>query len=116
MTPRKWFLVGAIFAVVGVLVAAFGIFYGNFSPRGYVQDRYSRAASHDIGRDAIAYTSNRPPSAVAKEVTDFRDGELSVRFEGISGRIDQGAGVLFNLKPNGDYLTIRAGMSRSLLK
>jgi hypothetical protein len=45
---------------------------------------------------------------VAKDVTDFRDGEISVRFEGISGRIDQGAGILFNLKPNGDYLTIRA--------
>jgi hypothetical protein len=30
------------------------------------------------------------------------------RGRGISGRIDQGAGILFNLKPNGDYLTIRA--------
>jgi hypothetical protein len=29
-------------------------------------------------------------------------------FEGISGRTDQGAGILFNLKPNGDYLTSRA--------
>jgi hypothetical protein len=48
------------------------------------------------------------PYTVAKDVTDFRDGEISVRFEGISGRIDQGAGILFNLKPNGDYLTIRA--------
>ena len=48
------------------------------------------------------------PYAVAKDVEDFRDGEISVRFEGISGRIDQGAGILFNLKPNGDYLTIRA--------
>lgn len=48
------------------------------------------------------------PYVVAKDVTDFSDGELSVRFEGISGRIDQGAGLLFNLKPNGDYLTIRA--------
>ena len=48
------------------------------------------------------------PYTVAKDVTDFRNGEISVRFEGISGRIDQGAGVLFNLKPNGDYLTIRA--------
>ena len=28
--------------------------------------------------------------------------------QGISGRIDQGAGILFNLQPNGDYLTIRA--------
>src|SRR5215207_5515527 len=48
------------------------------------------------------------PYAVANGVQDFTNGEISVRFEGISGRIDQGAGILFNLKPNGDYLTIRA--------
>lgn len=48
------------------------------------------------------------PYAVAKDVQDFKNGEISVRFEGISGRIDQGAGILFNLKPNGDYLTVRA--------
>ncbi len=48
------------------------------------------------------------PYAVAKDVADFGNGDISVRFEGISGRIDQGAGILFNLKPNGDYLTIRA--------
>src|SRR5882757_5021438 len=48
------------------------------------------------------------PYTVAKDVADFRNGELSVRFEGISGRIDQGAGILFTRKPNGDYLTVRA--------
>ena len=48
------------------------------------------------------------PYVVAKDVADFTNGEITVRFEGISGRIDQGAGILFNLKPNGDYLTIRA--------
>jgi hypothetical protein len=48
------------------------------------------------------------PYAVAKDVPDFRDGEISVRFQGISGRIDQGAGILFDLKTNGDYLTVRA--------
>jgi len=48
------------------------------------------------------------PYTVAKDVSDFRNGEISVRFEGISGRIDQGAGILFNLKTNGDYLTVRA--------
>jgi hypothetical protein len=48
------------------------------------------------------------PYAIAKDVADFRNGEISVRFEGISGRIDQGAGILFNLEPNGDYLTVRA--------
>jgi hypothetical protein len=48
------------------------------------------------------------PYTVAQDVQDFRNGDISVRFEGISGRIDQGAGILFNLKPNGDYLTVRA--------
>jgi hypothetical protein len=48
------------------------------------------------------------PYAVAKDIDDFRGGEISVRFEGLSGRIDQGAGIMFNLQPNGDYLTIRA--------
>jgi hypothetical protein len=48
------------------------------------------------------------PYAIAKDVDDFRNGEIAVRVEGISGRIDQGAGILFNLKPNGDYLTVRA--------
>jgi hypothetical protein len=48
------------------------------------------------------------PYAVVKDVDNFANGEISVRFEGISGRIDQGAGILFNLKTNGDYLTLRA--------
>ena len=68
MTYRRWFVVGAAFAVVAALVAGFGIFYGNFSPRGYVQDRFTRAPAHDIGDDATAYTSGRTPSAVAADI------------------------------------------------
>jgi hypothetical protein len=48
------------------------------------------------------------PYTVSKDVADFRTGEISVRFQGLSGRIDQGAGILFNLKTNGDYLALRA--------
>lgn len=48
------------------------------------------------------------PYVVAPNVENFTEGEITVRFEGLSGRIDQGAGIMFNLKPNGDYLTIRA--------
>lgn len=47
------------------------------------------------------------PYAVAKEVDDFHDGEISVRFKLVAGQLDQCAGILFNLKPNGDYLTVR---------
>src|SRR6266700_4588444 len=48
------------------------------------------------------------PYAVATGIDDFRDGEISMRFKPLAGRIDQGAGILFNLKSNGNYLTIRA--------
>ena len=47
------------------------------------------------------------PYAVAKDLGDFRDGELSMRFKLVAGQLDQCAGILFNLKPNGDYLTVR---------
>ena len=47
------------------------------------------------------------PYAVAREIPDFHDGEISMRFKIVAGQLDQCAGILFNLKPNGDYLTVR---------
>jgi hypothetical protein len=47
------------------------------------------------------------PYAVAKDVPDFHDGEISIRFRLLGGLLDQCAGILFNVKPNGDYLTVR---------
>jgi hypothetical protein len=46
--------------------------------------------------------------AILKSVEDFREGEISLRFKGTAGRIDQVAGIIFNVKPNGDYLILRA--------
>jgi hypothetical protein len=48
------------------------------------------------------------PYAVVNGVEDFRAGTISVRFKGVAGRIDQAAGILFDLKPNGDYYAVRA--------
>ena len=48
------------------------------------------------------------PFAVSQQVDNFINGEITVRFKGVAGRIDQGAGILFDLKPNGDYYTVRA--------
>ena len=48
------------------------------------------------------------PFAVAAGVENFSSGAISVRFKAIAGRIDQGAGILFDLKPNGDYYALRA--------
>lgn len=48
------------------------------------------------------------PLTILKQKNDFRNGTLIVKFKGISGRIDQAAGIAFNIKQNGDYLVIRA--------
>jgi hypothetical protein len=47
------------------------------------------------------------PYSVAKDVKEMRDGDLSMRFRLLGGQLDQCAGILFNLKPNGDYLAVR---------
>jgi hypothetical protein len=47
------------------------------------------------------------PYAVAQGIDDFRNGEISMRFQLLDGALDQCAGILFNLKPNGDYLAVR---------
>ena len=47
------------------------------------------------------------PYAVLKDVDDFQNGTISMRFKLVAGQLDQCAGILFNLKPNGDYLTVR---------
>jgi hypothetical protein len=48
------------------------------------------------------------PLAVAQGIEDFRSGEIELAFKCVAGRIDQAAGIVFNLKPNGDYLVLRA--------
>jgi hypothetical protein len=47
------------------------------------------------------------PYAVAKDIPDFTNGEISMRFRMLAGQLDSCAGILFNLKTNGDYLTVR---------
>ena len=47
------------------------------------------------------------PIAVAKDIDNFENGEISVRFQMIGGTLDRCSGIMFDLKPNGDYLTVR---------
>ncbi|GAB3978008.1 DUF4247 domain-containing protein [Plantactinospora veratri] len=98
MTYRRWFVVGGAFALVGALVAGFAIFYGNFSPRGYVQDRYARAAAQDIGRDATAYRSDKSPTVVADEITGaWRPADRYVDASGVYLRYDEDSVVILPL-------------------
>jgi hypothetical protein len=47
------------------------------------------------------------PYAVAQGVDNFSNGEISVRFQMVDGALDRCSGILFDLKPSGDYLTVR---------
>ena len=50
----------------------------------------------------------RFPLTIFTKVKNFTNGKISVKFKAISGKIDQGAGIAFNIKDNGSYLVIRA--------
>lgn len=47
------------------------------------------------------------PIAVLPTVANFTDGTISVKFKTISGESDRCSGILFNVKPNGDWLSVR---------
>jgi hypothetical protein len=47
------------------------------------------------------------PVAILKSVENFSNGTISMKFKTIAGEADRCSGILFNVKPNGDWLTIR---------
>jgi len=47
------------------------------------------------------------PVAVLKGVDNFTNGTISLKFKTISGDADRASGILFNVKPNGDWLAVR---------
>ena len=47
------------------------------------------------------------PVAVLKSVPQFSSGTISVKFKTIAGDADRASGILFNVKPNGDWLAVR---------
>ena len=47
------------------------------------------------------------PVAVLKSVDTFSNGTISMKFKTIAGDSDRCSGILFNVKPNGDWLAVR---------
>lgn len=47
------------------------------------------------------------PVAILKGADNFSDGSISVKFKTIAGDSDRCSGILFNVKPNGDWLAVR---------
>jgi hypothetical protein len=47
------------------------------------------------------------PVAVLKAVANFSDGTIRMKFKTMGGESDRCSGILFNVKPNGDWLAVR---------
>jgi len=47
------------------------------------------------------------PVAVLQGLNNFSNGTISMKFKTVAGDADRCSGILFNVKPNGDWLSIR---------
>ena len=47
------------------------------------------------------------PIAVLRSVDNFSNGTISMKFKTVAGDADRASGILFNVKPNGDWLCVR---------
>jgi hypothetical protein len=47
------------------------------------------------------------PVALLRGGPEFSDGTISVKFKTVGGEADRASGILFNVKPNGDWLAVR---------
>src|SRR6516165_4449764 len=47
------------------------------------------------------------PVAVLKGVDNFSNGTIAMKFKTVAGESDRCSGILFNVKPNGDWLAVR---------
>src|ERR1019366_5352445 len=47
------------------------------------------------------------PVAVLRSVDNFSNGTISMKFKTVGGDADRCSGILFNVKPNGDWLAVR---------
>jgi hypothetical protein len=47
------------------------------------------------------------PVAVLRSVQSFANGSISLKFKTVAGNSDRASGILFNVKPNGDWLCVR---------
>jgi len=53
------------------------------------------------------------PVAVLRSVDNFSNGTISVKFKTIAGDLDRASVILFNVKPNGDWLAARSNATEN---
>ena len=72
-----------------------------------LKDTSAPSPPNVLAQTSTDQTDYRFPLAIA-EGTSYKDLALSVKFKAISGKVDQGAGLVFRVKDKDNYYTVRA--------
>ncbi len=71
------------------------------------QEATAPSAPNVLAQTSQDKTDYRFPLAIA-EGTSYKDLALSVKFKAVSGKVDQGAGLIFRLRDKDNYYIVRA--------
>jgi len=72
-----------------------------------MKDDSAPSSPNVLAQPSTDTTDYRFPLAIAED-TSYKDLALSVKFKTISGRVDQGAGLVFRLRDKDNYYVVRA--------
>jgi hypothetical protein len=81
--------------------------HGTIGQWSVMQDDSAPSPPNVIAQTSTDSTDYRFPLAIA-ENTNYKDLALSVKFKTISGKVDQGGGLVFRLKDKDNYYIVRA--------
>jgi hypothetical protein len=80
---------------------------GGTAKWGLVMDRTAPSPPCAFAQISTDATAGRFPLAI-QENADFRDGDVSVAFEPVSGAVDQAAGIVWRYRDANTYYVVRA--------
>ncbi len=80
---------------------------GTIGQWSVMKDASAPSMPNVLAQTSTDSTDYRFPLAIADD-TDYKDLALSVKFKTISGKVDQGAGLVFRLKDKDNYYITRA--------
>lgn len=80
---------------------------GTIGQWSVIKDDSAPSQPNVVAQTSTDSTDYRFPLAMADD-TNYKDMALSVKFKTISGRVDQGAGLVFRLRDKDNYYIVRA--------
>lgn len=72
-----------------------------------VEDKTSKFGSHVLGLESVKTVKDGRFNLCWTNKIKFKDGEISVFFKSMKGRVDEGGGIMWRVKDNNNYYVVR---------